>query len=178
MPDTTDAVLKAHDGRWALCFERRLPHSPERVWQALTGPGELAGWHPTPFELEPRKGGRVSYRPGEDAPQFADGIVLEYEPPRLLAHTWGGDQLRWELHPGPPGCVLRLTHIFDDRFKAARDGAGWHLCLRALSSALASEPRPERGHGPRLPDDWKRLNGEYEQRFGIAPEQATPPPSS
>jgi len=178
MADGTHAVLKDHDGRWALCFERPLAHPPECVWQALTSAGELRDWHPTPFELEPRRGGRVSYLPGEGMAQLPQGTVLEFEPPRLLAHTWGEDQLRWELRPDAGGCVLCLTHIFDDRFKAARDGAGWHLCLRALSSALEADPRPQRGEGSHLPSEWNQLNREYEQRFAIAPEQATPPPSS
>jgi hypothetical protein len=33
-----------------------------------------------------------------------------------------------------------------------------------------SDPRP------RLPGDWKALNSEYERRFGIPPERATPLP--
>ncbi len=177
MPDTSHAVLEDHHGRWALCFERLFAHPRERVWEALTSASELEDWHPTPFQLEPRSGGRVSYRAGDGTSAFTDGTVLAFEPPRLLAHTWGEDELRWELRPDAGGCVLRLRHIFDDRFKAARDGAGWHLCLQALSRALASDPRPRRRHGSRLPSDWRRLNSEYEQRFGIAPEQATPPPS-
>ena len=102
--------------------------------------------------------------------------MLEFEPPRLLAYSWGEDELRWELRPDGGGCVLSLTHIFDDRFKAARDAAGWHLCLGALSRSLESDPRPQRGHGPRLPGEWRDLNREYEKRFGIPPERATPPP--
>jgi uncharacterized protein YndB with AHSA1/START domain len=176
MPASGHAVLEDHDGRSALRFERVLAHSPERVWRALTTHDELFDWHPTPFDLEPHAGGRVSYRTTPDAPQMPDGTVLEFDPPRLLAHSWGDDELRWELQANDNGCVLRLTHIFDDRFKAARDASGWHLCLGALSNALESDPRPRRGHGPRLPQNWRDLNREYEQRFGIAPEQATPPP--
>lgn len=71
----------------------------------------------------------------------------------------------------------RLTHVFDDRFKAARDGAGWHLCLDALSSSLTEQAKPQRGHGAALPGGWEQLNREYESRFGIAADQATPPPS-
>jgi uncharacterized protein YndB with AHSA1/START domain len=178
MPDGTHAVLKDRDGRSALMFERALEHPPERVWRALTTHEELLGWHPTPFELEPRAGGRVDYTTAAEAPRMPAGRVLEYDPPRLLAYSWGEDELHWELLGDRPdgGCLLRLTHVFEDRFKAARDAAGWHLCLSALSSSLdgASSPGPETE--PRLPQGWEDLNDDYQRRFGIAPEQATPPP--
>src|SRR5918912_732649 len=59
MPDA-DAVLEDDQGRSVLRFERVLRHAPERVWQALTEPGELGNWHPTPYELEPAHGCRAT----------------------------------------------------------------------------------------------------------------------
>jgi len=85
------AVLSGEQGRSVLRFERLLAHPPERVWRALIEPGELAHWHPSPFEL--------------------DGVTPAGEP-----------------------------------------------------------------DGQRIPSGWPELNREYERRFGIAPEQATPPP--
>lgn len=171
------AILQEHDGRSALLFERVLAYPPERVWRALTSNDELCEWHPTPFELEPWGGGRVSYRPGPDVPAMPDGTVLEYDAPRVLSYTWGEDELRWELVDHDDGCLLRLTHAFDDRFKAGRDAAGWHLCLRALSRSLESDERAQRTDASRLPSGWQQLNREYEELFGISREQATPPPS-
>jgi uncharacterized protein YndB with AHSA1/START domain len=180
MPVTGHAVLEDHDGRSALRFERALAHAPERVWRALTSRDALLDWHPTPFELDPSpptRGSQVRFIAPDGGPEIPDGVLLEYDPPRALAYTWGGDELHWELHPDGAGCVLRLTHIFDDRLKAARDASGWHLCLDALSSSLDADPRPQRGSEPHLPLGWHELNREYQRRFGIAPEQATPPPS-
>ena len=174
MPDD-HAVLQERGGRYVLRFQRTLPHTRERVWRALTERGELDAWHPTPFELEPREDGRVSFAEGPGRPAMPEGRVLCYEPPRLLAYTWGEDELRWELSPHAEGCLLRLTHIFDDRFKAARDAAGWHLCLDTLAGVLDGVARPDAGEAGD-PGEWRELNGEYERRFGIAPEQATPPP--
>src|ERR671934_28515 len=81
----------------------------------------------------------------------------------------GDDLLRWELEPKGDGCRLVLLHIFDDRFKAARDAAGWHLCLDALETRLAGAspgaPTGERA----IPGGWPELNAAYEQRFGIPP---------
>jgi len=28
-----------------------------------------------------------------------DGVIIELEPPRLFAFSWGDDLLRWELRP-------------------------------------------------------------------------------
>ncbi len=174
MSETTQAVLQEDTGGLLLRFERILAHPPERVWSALTDPEELSGWHPTPFELEPTVGGWVRYLAGGE-PAIADGKVTAYEPPRLLAHTWGEDSLRWEIRPHAAGSMLVLTHAFGDRFKAARDAAGWHLCLAALSSSLDRSRTEQRIDAEGLPVGWRELNREYEQRFGIPPEQATPP---
>ncbi|HEY4450728.1 MAG TPA: SRPBCC family protein [Solirubrobacteraceae bacterium] len=175
MTDAPPAVFNDRAGRPQLVFERVLAHPRERVWSALSTRAELDCWHPTPFELEPREGARVSFAAGDGIPVMPEGHVLACEPPHLLAYTWGEDELRWELAPHEHGCLLRLTHSFDDRFKAARDAAGWEICLRALAGLLGGTPPAAPGE-QRLPGDWRELNGEYERRFGIAPEQATPPP--
>ena len=106
-----------------------------------------------------------------------DGEVLDFDPPRLLAYTWFEDQLRWELRPQGDGCVLVLTHAFGDRFKAARDGAGWHVCLWWLSRHLFGAPTGRADDVDGLPRGWRELNQEYLRRFDIPPEKATPPPS-
>jgi uncharacterized protein YndB with AHSA1/START domain len=177
MPDTADAVLQDHEGRPMLRFERVLEHPPERVWKAMIEPVQLSAWHPTPFELEPVKGGLMRYIAAEGSPAMPDGTVIEFDPPRVLAYTWGEDQLRWELLPHGDGCLLVLTHTFDDRLKAARDAAGWHLCLDQLSCSLDGEQtsQPQQSTDG-LPLGWRELNREYEGRFGIAPDKATPPP--
>lgn len=176
MPAAPDAILQDQAGRSVLRFERTLRHPPERVWKALTDPAEHRSWHPTPFELEPVVGGKVTYLAGGDVPDMAAGEVTEYDPPRVLAHTWDADLLRWELRAHDDGCVLVLTHTFDDRFKAARDAAGWHVCLDALAATLAGAQPPHGEDGERLPSNWRELNTAYEKRFGIPPEKATPPP--
>jgi uncharacterized protein YndB with AHSA1/START domain len=175
MPDE-HAVLLEREGRAVLRFERLLGHDRERVWRALTDRDDLDAWHPTPFELEPAVGGSVTFHATKGAPEMPDGRVLAYEPPSLLAYSWGEDELRFELAVHEDGCLLTLEHTFEDRFKAARDGAGWHLCLGALSAALDGRAVPGLGEGERLPGGWQELNGDYQQRFGISPEQATPVP--
>lgn len=177
MYDVADAVLEDLDGGVALRFERRLENPPERVWRALTERDELRAWHPTPFELDLRRGGRVSYEPPRRVPDMQDGEVLEFDPPRLLAYTWFQDRLRWELQPHGDGCLLVLTHTFGDRFKAARDGAGWHVCLWWLERHLDGSPTGRGEEQGGVPRGWRELNEEYLLRFDIPSEKATPPPA-
>jgi hypothetical protein len=86
-----------------LLLERRYDPSVERVWKAITDPDELRHWFP----------------PGEDL------TVTECKRPHILAGSWFGDELRFELRPDGEGCVLVFSHAFADREKAARDAAGW-----------------------------------------------------
>jgi uncharacterized protein YndB with AHSA1/START domain len=179
MPVAPEAILQDQQGRSVLRFERTLAHQPERVWRALTERGELVGWHPTPFEMEPEVGGTVRFVEDEktpDAPQMPDGEVTEYDPPRAFGYQWGDDLLRWELQAHDDGCVLILTHTFDDRLKAARDAAGWHVCLDALQASLAgdSDSREVMSGAEKA---WEPLNAAYEERFGIPHDKATPPPT-
>jgi uncharacterized protein YndB with AHSA1/START domain len=178
MPASADAILEDRDGRVVLRFERVLRHPPERVWTALTEVDDLRRWHPSPFELDARVGGVVAYLPPDGA-VFGQGEVIAYEPPRALAYTWGDDLLRWTLTPHDDGTLLVLEHTFDDRNKAARDAAGWDLCLDALHDTLdgsTDTPAPTGDHAP--PAGWGDLNRRYQERFGIAPEDATPPPNA
>lgn len=178
-----DGAMIEVDGRPALRFERRIGHPAERVWRALTEADDLKQWHPSPYELDPRPGGRVRYLPSEDEwqEQMPEAELTEFDPPRVLAHAWGEDQLRWELESDGDSCRLILVHVFDDRNKAARDGAGWHLCLDGLAASLADGPAREGtsiGDDGRTPVGWSALNSAYQRRFGISPEDATPVPEN
>jgi hypothetical protein len=96
-------------------------------------------------------------------PMTMTGRVTEFDPPRLFAFTWGEDHLRFELEPvpGENACVLRLTVLLDAREKAARDGAGWHVCLDRLERLLAGEDGPA---ATGASEDWRGLYEEYQRR--------------
>jgi uncharacterized protein YndB with AHSA1/START domain len=154
--------LEEAGGRWRLRFTRTLPHPPETVWQALTEPDHLAAWFPTTVEGERTAGAplRFAFRGGEAEP--FDGQLLVYEPPSVLEFRWGPDTLRFEVRPAAGGSRLTLLDTFDEQGKAARDAAGWHVCLDALHGHLAGTPEQS---------PWKPLNDAYTERFG--PEAAT-----
>jgi uncharacterized protein YndB with AHSA1/START domain len=150
------------ENRPALRFERRLSHPVEVVWRAITESDELEQWFPSRVEVdELRPGAEMTFRFENmplDAPSTMAGRVTAFDPPRLFEFYWGEDHLRFELEPaGSDACTLRLTVLLDEREKAARDGAGWHVCLDRLGRQLA-------GAEPGGREDWRGLYEEYQRR--------------
>ena len=180
--DTAAGALEVRDdGKYVLRFERRLAHSPERVWRALTEPEELRQWFPTDIEGERRLGAKLRFVFRDDAPKAADmpellehdpvdldGELTEFDPPRVLAYTWGDEHLRWELEPTADGCRLAFAHTFDERSgiphpagvlrRAARDASGWEVCLDALEGTLKGSQGEPGGQ-------WKPLYERYVEKF-------------
>lgn len=137
-------TLESADNGYRLRFERRLDHSPERVWRAITEPEELAHWFPPGEELQ----------------------VTEREPPRLLAGTWYGDELRFELRPEGNACMLVFTHTFAERDKAARDAAGWDRVFVRFDALLRGEPISEK----ESLEGWSEVHERYAADLGVDPE--------
>jgi uncharacterized protein YndB with AHSA1/START domain len=141
------------DDQPMLRFERVLAHPVDEVWQALTDPAELAVWFPTHVEGDLEPGGRLTFTFPRGEAEPMTGEVLELDPPRRYVFTWGEDELRFELEPtsAADGCVLRFDVVLGTRDKAARDAAGWHVCLDALRKLLDGA-QAER---PWASDEWK-----------------------
>ncbi|EST37515.1 hypothetical protein N566_12625 [Streptomycetaceae bacterium MP113-05] len=130
-------VFTEHDGRPAVRFQRRYPHAVERVWAAVSEPAGLAHWFPSTVRIEPRAGGAIEFADDPNT-EPATGEVLRYEPPHALSFTWGGAELHFELAPdGKDGCTLTLTNVLEARDTAARNAAGWTVCLAELDKSLA-----------------------------------------
>jgi uncharacterized protein YndB with AHSA1/START domain len=126
-----------HEGRPAVRFVRRYPHPAERVWAAVSEPEGLLHWFPSRVELEPRAGGRIAFRGDPNLPVETIGTVLAYAPPRRLAFTWGGDELHLTVAPqGEQACTLTLLNVLEARDTAARNAAGWAVCLAELDKYL------------------------------------------
>ncbi len=151
-------TLETVDGRPALRFERRLNHPVERVWRAVTEPGELACWFLTAVEWTPEKGETFEAE-GEM------GEIIELDPPNLITYVWGGERLRFELEPVAGGCLLVFEHVFDDRALGAQHAAGWDRYLDRLVAHVAGKPLPAAGSGAEA-----ELHERYAARFGLDPE--------
>ena len=154
-----------------LSFERRMSHPVERVWRAITEPGELRHWFPSKVVVDELGAGAELRFEFEDmpldAPSTMTGRVTDFDPPRVFGFTRGPpsheDHLRFELDPvdGDTGCALRLTVALAARDKAARDAAGWHVCLDRLDLFVGGEDGPAVTGAT---GDWRELYEEYERR--------------
>jgi uncharacterized protein YndB with AHSA1/START domain len=164
-------TLDVSDGRAVLRYTRRLAHPRAAVWTAVTDEKQLAAWFPTTIDGERTAGATLTFRfPDLDIPPMT-GTMLTFEPPSVMEFTWADDVVRVELEPdGDAGTVLTLIVTMAELGKAARDGAGWHICLDHLASALAGES-DSAAHG----DRWRPLNTEYVARFGPEASTVGPP---
>jgi uncharacterized protein YndB with AHSA1/START domain len=153
-----------------LRYERRLAHPRERIWRALTDDADLAAWFPTTIEGERQKGAalRFAFRRGEGEP--FDGDMLAFVPPSLLELRWSDDILRFELEPDGAGTILRLRVTFPEHGKAARDAAGWHVCLERLA-ALSDGMEPAWEPSAR----WPVVHRAYVERLGPEASVTGPP---
>jgi uncharacterized protein YndB with AHSA1/START domain len=142
---------------------RTLPGPIERIWDYLTDPEKRSRWF-AGGPMEPRVGGklRLDFRhknlaPDETPPEHLkqhhdpgdsmDGLVTRWEPPRVLAYTFGDtgeSEVTFELTPKGKDVLLVLTH-------RARGGdlpymtgfaAGWHTHVTHLMAQLEGAPRP------------------------------------
>ncbi len=151
-----------------LVFERRVPHSSEKVWRTVTQPGLLDLWFPAHIEMDFRVGGRMTFAFMTNDIVPPPGTVTDLSAPTVFEFEWGGDLLRFDLQGDNEGCAVTFLYTFADRSEAAKSAAGWHVCLDALEAVLRDElPAPPW-------DRWAALYEEYCEVFGTVrnPETA------
>ncbi len=159
------------DGRWTLVLTRELSHPVQRVWEALTEPGQLRQWAPftTDRSLATTGEVRMTMMDGDDASNDVEqaGRVLESEPPRLLVYRWGDDVLRWDLTSTEDGTTLVLWHTLADEEMLSAVAAGWHLCLDVADALMKDVP-----FGPVVGSQakdygWPDLNRKYAEILDV-----------
>ncbi len=164
--DPYGALDRLPDGRWQLRFARELPDPLERVWAAVSEPEHLAHWFPTSFDGERRPGAPLRFVFRRDEAPPMQGTMIAYEPPSLIEFQWGPDTIRIELEPLGEGTLLTLRDTLETHGKAARDGAGWHVCLASLAAYVAGRPAQREDMSA-----WHEVHPHYVASFG--PEAAT-----
>jgi len=168
--DAEFGTLERGEGTVTVRFTRLLPHPPAKVWRALTQAEDLAAWFPTTVdgELTPGAALRFSFREVPVPPM--DGRLIAIEPVRLLEFVWGDETLRFELRPHESGTTLAFSATFAELGKAARDAAGWHVCLDELGYCLGGSPAP-------WPSDerWRLVHPRYAAEFGPDAAAIGPP---
>lgn len=159
---TDNDSLGRFNGPAEVSLVRLLPGPIERVWAYLTDPEKRARWLCGGI-VEQRAGGRIEFAmhharlaPGETPPEkfkhvqdpgvTFDGRVIRCEPPRLLVHTFGGDDSEVTIELTPQGSQVRLvlTHRVkgDDLPDLCNYGSGWHTHVSLLIAELEGRPRP------------------------------------
>jgi uncharacterized protein YndB with AHSA1/START domain len=161
-------ALEHGEGTVTVRFRRQFPHPPEKVWRALTQAEHLDAWFPTTIEGDLSAPGttlRFAFREVEMEPM--EGELLACKPPELLEFIWGDETLRFELTAHDGGTTVDFTATFAEIGKAARDAAGWHVCLDQLDYELDGRAWPSDDHD----DRWRLVHRRYVSRFG--PEAST-----
>jgi uncharacterized protein YndB with AHSA1/START domain len=164
---TENGTLEHTDAGPRLRFTRRLAHPPAKVWSAITEPEHLKAWFPDTIVVERWEvGAPLRFQPAEGVADAFDGEVLAFEPQRLVEFRWGTDTIRLELEADGDTTTLTLLDTIDEVGKAARDGAGWHVCLDQLEHDLdGAEPEWSPS------DRWREVHPSYVAELG--PEAAT-----
>ena len=131
-----------------LSFEYDLPHSPAKVWRALTEPALLSEWLLPVVGLKLERGAAFAFRtqpqPGWDG--TVNCRMIEIDPPRKISYSWTvGDMVldtvvTFTLTPTPTGTRLSLTQSgFKADQKQNFGGAryGWRMMGGRLVDLLA-----------------------------------------
>lgn len=145
-----------------MTFRRRLPHSIDAVWAAITDPLERAAWFGT-TTIEPHAGGRITMTP-EDPPVAPEakqmtGRILTWRPPSnadsgtrtaVLEHEWrqrivDDGVVRYELSEDGDGTVLVFVHTGLSVRNARGFIPGTHAFLDRLAAHLNAEAIPNWG---------------------------------
>jgi hypothetical protein len=158
----TGAQIKKESENWTLLIARELPHSPEKVWEAITNPDHQREW--APFESEGYLGkiGKVNLK-WEGAPMPVEANVTRAESCKVLEYN----DMRWELEKKMGGTKLTLWHKIDKRY-ISMGAAGWHICFDVLDYLLKGTPIGRMvGNEAMKVSGWQKLNVEYAHLFGV-----------
>jgi uncharacterized protein YndB with AHSA1/START domain len=150
----------------AVVSEIEIAAPPERVFQALTDPQQLARWFNDEscpiklWEMDARPGGRYRYETQKGTitvnkvSEFkCHGEILECVPPRLLVYTWVANWhndttrktvVRWELTLTSVGTKVKVTHSgLADEAVARKDySGGWPGVVEKLKKFVESTEKP------------------------------------
>lgn len=97
---------------------RDYPHSPAKVWRALTDPDLLALWSMRPEGFSLEVGARFKFygKPNPGWRGFVECEVLEVEPQARLHYSWVGNddaeplRVSYTLEPRGTGTRLTVEH--------------------------------------------------------------------
>ena len=164
------AQVQKHGDKWTLILVRDLPHSPEKVWQALTDPPQIREWAPFVVDGSLDTLGATVNLTWVGNPTPIVTRVTRADVPEVLEY---GD-IRWELEANESGTRLTLWHSIDRRF-VSWGAAGWHISFDVLDRLLMGKPIGRLAGADAMKFlGWQRLVGEYAKQFGAEIPGGTP----
>ncbi|TDW75795.1 uncharacterized protein YndB with AHSA1/START domain [Kribbella pratensis] len=146
MDSRRGTVFGTEDGRVAIRFVRLLPHPPEKVWRAITDPGQLSAWFPAVVELDVPAGAALLFGVTDEQrrrygmSEGSSGRMLRNEPPSVLEYEWAGEILTWEITGTTDGSRLVFTNVLSDPTAAGPAAAGWEAGLEVVEAQLGGRP--------------------------------------
>ena len=127
-----------------LVIEREMPHSPEKVWRALTQGPLIEEWL-MKNDFQPVVGHPFNFRanPVPNWNGIIDCEVLEVEPNSRLSYSWGSMGMKsvvaWTLTPTKGGTHVRMEQSgFESEESAYYKGAsyGWQKFIGNLERVV------------------------------------------
>ncbi|MCH6472346.1 SRPBCC domain-containing protein [Sinomonas terrae] len=134
MMEELDGQYSEEEGRASVTFVRSYPVSAEDVWDAVSTPEGLDGWFPSAVVIDPSTH-TVTLTGDPNMPPSSERITA-WEPPERWAFDWGEDTLEFVVQGSGTDAELTLRNWLGDRTAAARNAAGWHVCLAELAVKL------------------------------------------
>jgi len=134
----------------SLVIEREMPHSPEKIWRALTQGALLEQWLMA-NDFLPIVGHRFNFRAAPMAHWngVTDCEVLVVEPNKRLAYSWSGSGdeaargpktvVTWTLTPVKSGVLVRMEQSgFRPEDESSYRGAsyGWQRFVTGLERVV------------------------------------------
>ena len=159
-----EGTAEFHADHAILRYERTLNHPVERVWAAITDPGEIEAWWGR-ANVDLRQGGtmRIEWlNTDEDGNQVVmPATITELDPPHVLEIEGAPHgRLRFELRPD--GDATLLTFVARSQLPGeyrSKVLAGWHFHLDALEDFVDDGTRIDWPNWPR--DRWQAIHDEY-----------------
>lgn len=135
---------------YQLRFERHIPHSRQRIWEAIATETGLSLWFPAEASWESFEvGSRIDFAFPPEAntggAPCPPGMITAIDRPHTFAFLWGTELMRFELLEEVGGTLLVFTHHINATEKpdAAKFAAGWQVCFEVLDHHLSgSKPPP------------------------------------
>lgn len=152
MNDSAFGRVEMEGTQASLVFKRRLNHSPERIWRALTDSAEFETWHIGSATIIGGASGHIEMTTGP-ANFHWTGRILVWQPFELLEyemnaepqdHLHGGEHsiVRYELAPVDRGTLLTVRHTRLNPRTAIGFAPGTHALLDRLAAHLDGRPLP------------------------------------